>query len=161
MAELTPLEEKLAEVLGLAQAAQKATTKVSKLTDDEQILGTLEKMSEEAAQTEERALALAKARDGKKTAIEEKARETKQEAEEMMNTYLSGDDVDALDGFEFLIMAEAAELGHVEIVEKINETVADGDVRELVEFVRPIQERHVAQVRETALKLAAEEAQEA
>ena len=28
MAELTPLEEKLGEVLGLAQAAQKATTQV-------------------------------------------------------------------------------------------------------------------------------------
>jgi hypothetical protein len=160
MAELSPLEEKLAEVLGLAQAAQKATSKVAKLTEDEQIIGTLEQMSGEAAETEERALALAKAREGKKTAIEEKARETKQEAEEMMNTYLSGDDVDALDGFEFLIMAEAAELGHVEIVEKINETAGDGDVRELVEFVLPIQERHVAQVRETALKLAAEEARE-
>jgi hypothetical protein len=160
MAELSPLEEKLAEVLGLAQAAQKATSKVAKLTEDEQIIGTLEQMSGEAAETEERALALAKAREGKKTAIEEKARETKQEAEEMMNTYLSGDDVDALDGFEFLIMAEAAELGHVEIVEKINETAGDGDVRELVEFVRPIQERHVAQVREAALKLAAEEARE-
>jgi hypothetical protein len=160
MAELSPLEEKLAEVLGLAQAAQKATSKVAKLTEDEQIIGTLEQMSGEAAETEERALALAKAREGKKTAIEEKARETKQEAEEMMNTYLSGDDVDALDGFEFLIMAEAAELGHVEIVEKINETAGDGDVRELVEFVLPIQERHVAQVREAALKLAAEEARE-
>ena len=33
----------------------------------------------------------------------------------MMRTYL-GEDADALDGFEFLIMAEAAELGHWQIV---------------------------------------------
>ena len=31
MAELTPLDEKLGEVLGLAQAAQEATTKVAKM----------------------------------------------------------------------------------------------------------------------------------
>jgi hypothetical protein len=53
-----------------------------------------------------------------------KARETKAEATEMMQTYL-GDDADALDGLEFMIMAEAGELGHVEIVDKMNEQVRD------------------------------------
>lgn len=33
MAELTPLEEKLGEILGLAQAAQEATTKVAGMED--------------------------------------------------------------------------------------------------------------------------------
>lgn len=37
MAELTTLEEKLAEVIGLAGAAQKATEKVEGLVEDEQI----------------------------------------------------------------------------------------------------------------------------
>ena len=34
MAELTPLDEKIGEVLGLAQAAQDATTKMAKLVED-------------------------------------------------------------------------------------------------------------------------------
>jgi hypothetical protein len=33
----------------------------------------------------------------------------------MMSTYL-GDDADALDGFEFLTMAEAGEVGHWSVV---------------------------------------------
>lgn len=159
MADLTPLEEKLAEVMGLAQAAQRATSTVARLTEDEQLRSTLDRMGEEAKETESRAQDIAKAREGKKTAIEEKARETKREAEEMMSTYLD-DDADALDGFEFLMMAEAGELGHVEIVGEINQHVHDPDVDQLVSFVTPIQQRHVQLVREAALRLAAEEARE-
>src|SRR5437762_3462423 len=110
MAELTTLEEKLAEVLGLAQAAQDATKKVEGLVGDESIAGVLQRMREEAKETERRCEELAGERDGKKTAILDKARETKGEASEMMSTYL-GDDADALDGFEFLVMAEAGEVG--------------------------------------------------
>jgi hypothetical protein len=48
MAELTVLEEKLAEVLGLATAAQGATGKIRDMTDDEGLLQTLDRMREEA-----------------------------------------------------------------------------------------------------------------
>ena len=37
MAELTVLEEKLAEVIGLAMAAQGATEKIESLTEDEEL----------------------------------------------------------------------------------------------------------------------------
>jgi hypothetical protein len=156
MAELTQLETKLAEVMGLAQAAKDSTTKVMDLVDDEEVRQTLERMSAEAAETAERCEQVANQLDGKKTAVSEKARETKSEAQEMMSTYLS-DDVDALDGFEFLIMAEAGELGHVEIVEAMNEQAGDDNIRELVEWVRPIQERHFNDTREASLKLAKSE----
>src|SRR2546428_8944481 len=73
-------------------------------------------MAKEAVETEERCTRLAATIEGKKTALLEKARETKREAEEMARTYL-GDDADALDGFEFLTMAEAGEVGHWEIVD--------------------------------------------
>lgn len=109
MEELTTLEEKLAEVLGLAQAAQKATEKVEGLVDDEGIASSLRQMREEAEETERRCTAVAEERDGKRTAILEKAQETKVEASEMMETYL-GDDADGLDGFEFMTMAEAGEV---------------------------------------------------
>lgn len=116
MADLTALESKIGEVLGLAMAAQDATAKVGKLVEEEgghdDLRSTLQRMAKEAKETEERTTDLASELDGKKTAILEKARETKQEATEMMSTYL-GDDADALDGFEFLTMAEAGEVGHV------------------------------------------------
>jgi hypothetical protein len=156
MAELTQLEEKLAEVLGLAQAAQKATDKVASLGDDEQVNSTLKQMGDEAAETERRCTDVAGSLNGKKTAIEEKARETKQEAEEMMSTYL-GDDADQLDGLEFLIMAEAGELGHVEIVNTMNEKAGNAQIGEVAAFALEIQRKHWEQVRDAALSLAAQE----
>ena len=88
MAEVNVLEEKLAEVLGLAQAAQGATEKVEGLVDDERVADTLQRMRQEAVETERRCTEVADGLEGKKTAILDKARETKQEAEEMMRTYL-------------------------------------------------------------------------
>ena len=158
MAELTELDEKLAEVYGLAQAAQNATSKVKGLVDDEQIAEALERMHDEAKQTEERCEQVAGELDGKKTAIQEKARETKQEAEQMMKDYL-GNDADGLDGLEFLIMAEAGELGHVEIVGAMNESTGEQRIQELYEWVKPIQQRHFEQTRECALQLARQEAE--
>ncbi len=146
----------MAEVLGLAQSAQGATEKVAGLTMDEDLKQQLERMKQEAAETEERTTELADELDGKKTAILEAARETKQEAAEMMKTYL-GDDADALDGFEFLTMAEAAEVGHWQIVGKMNERANLPGLQELVQWATPIQQRHFEQSLQGSLKLAAEE----
>ena len=153
MAELTTLEEKLAEVLGLAQAAQGATEKVEGMVGDEEIVAGLQKMREEAAETERRCTDAADSRDGKKTAILEKAQETKTEATEMMSTYLGGDS-DGLDGFEFLTMAEAGEVGHWAVLGKLNETAGESQISELVEWALPIQERHFADVKDGSLELA-------
>jgi hypothetical protein len=94
--------------------------------------------------------------DGKKTAILEKAREVKQEATEMMQTYL-GQDADALDGFEFLTMAEAGEVGHWEIVREMANKAGDAETTELADWALPIQEGHLQAVREGSLVLAREE----
>jgi hypothetical protein len=156
MAELTTLEEKLAEVLGLAQAAQGATEKVEGLTDDDEIAGRLQEMRTEAEETEKRCTEVADNRDGKKTAILDKAQETKSEATEMMQTYL-GSDADDLDGFEFLIMAEAGEVGHWAVLGKLNEKAGEEPIKELVDWALPIQQRHFKTVNECAVTLAAEE----
>ena len=159
MAELTNLESKLGEVIGLAMAAQGATEKVSKLVEqegDQELVEVLGRMQQEAAETEQRCLERAEEFDGKKTAIQEKAREVKREATEMMKTYL-GDDADALDGFEFLTMAEAGEVGHWEILKTLNERARNSGVQSLVEWGIPIQQRHLDTVRQGSLKLAAEE----
>jgi hypothetical protein len=156
MAELTVLESKLGEVMGLAMAAQGATGKIAKLVEhegDEDLLRTLERMREEAVETEERCLERAEELDGKKTAILEKAREVKREATDMMRTYL-GDDADALDGLEFLTMAEAGEAGHWSIVEVLAHRARDARTSMLAAWAKPIQERHFREAKEGSLALA-------
>jgi len=160
MAELTALESKIGEVLGLAMAAQDVTRNVSRLVQDEgeheDLEQALQQMAHEAKETEERTTELASELEGKKTAILEKARETKQEATEMMSTYL-GDDADALDGFEFLTMAEAGEVGHWQVVGTMNQRAQLPGLQELVEWVTPIQQRHFQQTLEGSVELAEDE----
>jgi hypothetical protein len=71
MAELTNLESKLAEVLGLAGAAKGATEKVKGMLDEDEqdLAGVLQRMHEEATETEARCTEVAGRFDGKKTAI--------------------------------------------------------------------------------------------
>ncbi len=159
MADLTPLDEKRAEVLGLAQAAQAATTHVAKMDGADDHKADLDRMSAQAKETEQRTDALIDTLEGKKTAIREKARETKSEAVGMMKTYLGGEE-EALDGFEFLSMAEAGELCHWEIVEKIASTIGDAPATELAQWAVPVQREHLGKVREAYLELATDEAKE-
>src|SRR3954447_9950595 len=159
MPDLSPLEEKLGEVIGLAQAATKVTTQVKRLTDDKELKQLLDTMGKEARETVQKGKAVA-GDVGNKRGIDAQAKETREEVEKMAAIYL-GDDADDLDGFEFLIIAEAGELGHVEIVREVNRAGAkEKAVDAFLKEVLPIQKRHVKDVRAAALKLAKEEAQE-
>ena len=86
MAELTNLESKLGEVMGLAMAAQAATEKVTTFAEDEasELLPTLQQMHDEASETESRCMRLVDQLEGKKTAIQEEARATKSKGAEML-----------------------------------------------------------------------------
>ena len=157
MAELTNLESKLGEVVGLAMAAQAATKKVATLARADKrpgLVAVLEKMNAEAKEAEQRGHAIAETFEGKKSAILGEAREVKKKAGEMMSTYLDPD-ADALDGFEFLTMAEAAEVGHWSVLQTLNESAGNGELRELVSWVLPIQERHLEEALQGSRKLAA------
>src|ERR1700694_453174 len=158
MAELTKLESKLAEVLGLAAAAKGATEKVRAMLDDNELAlaGELTRMHDEARENEARCSEGAGEFDGKKTAILEKARETRREAIEMMETYLAGEDK-ALDGLEFMAMAEAGEVGPWGIVKKVTEQANMRSVAQLAEWALPIQERHLKVVLDCSLALASRE----
>jgi hypothetical protein len=157
MADLTNLESKLGEVLGLAMAAQGATEKVQRLDDlTAELKERLEQMHAEAKETEERTTSVAGTFEGKKTAILDEARDVKQKASEMMSDYLDRAS-DALDGFEFLTMAEAGEVGHWEILKTLNERVRNSQLQELCDWAIPIQQRHFEAARSGSLLLAAEE----
>lgn len=156
MADVTPLEEKLGEVIGLAEAAQEATSKVASLLEDDSQAELLEKLKDESEETAKRGRAVAESRDGDADGVLKQAEETKEEGVEMMNSYL-GEDSDGLDGFEFLIMTEAGEAGHWAILGKLNEKAGEREIGDLVDWALPVQERHLSEVREASLELAAEE----
>ena len=158
MAELTTLDTKIGEVIGLAMAAKGATNAIVKLVDDDHVARTLRKMHDDAAKIEQMGTELISSDTytGRKTAILEQARETRHEVSEMMETYL-GSDPDGLDGLEFLTMAEAGEVGHWKVIEKLNEQQGDRDLKELTDFIVPLQEQHLALTLEGTLVLAGQE----
>jgi hypothetical protein len=73
-----------------------------------------------------------------------------------MSTYL-GHDADALDGFEFLTMAEAGEVGHWTVVRTMNERANLPGLQEIVDWMIPIQQRHLETTLEGSVELAADE----
>jgi hypothetical protein len=156
MAELTNLETKLGEVIGLAMAAQAATERVEKLTDDRQLAAALKKMRKEAAQAEKDGTAVAASINGKKSKILAEARSVKTKGATMMKTYLERGS-DDLDGFEFLTMAEAGEVGHWSVLETLNRQARHPGIKQLVSTHLPIQKRHLKDVMAASLSLAAKE----
>ena len=106
---------------------------------DKELTRQLEQMREDARETEERGTRSAGDLEGKKTAVLDKARETEAGAAEMMSTY-HGSDAEGLDGFEFLTMAQAAEVGHWSVLRKLNERAGDERLAKLIEWALPIQE---------------------
>lgn len=156
MAELTNLETKLGEVIGLAMAAQAATERVEKLTDDRQLKKQLQTMRKEAAKAEKDGTTVAASFSGKKAKILTEARTVRTKGATMMKTYLERGS-DELDGFEFLTMAEAGEVGHWSVLQELNKQAKHPGVRTLVEEQLPIQRRHFKDVTSVSLQLAAKE----
>jgi hypothetical protein len=156
MAELTKLEAKLAEVIGLAMAAQGATQKVEKLVGDGALAVQLRTMREEAAEAEQRGTEVASGFSGKKSAILKEARSVKKKATDMMSDYLEKDS-DGLDGFEFLTMAEAGEVGHWSVLGELNKKARHAEIRDLVRWQLPIQRQHFKTAQQACLVLAAGE----
>ena len=158
MATLTKLESKIAEVMGLAMASQEAVDTVSDLLDDDghPLTEKLARMRLEARETQKRCTEVAGTFDRKKTAIVAAAKETKAEAVEMMETYLEGEE-DALDGFEFLTMAEAGEVGHWLVVTAMAKTAGNAQVAALADWAIAIQQRHFQDVLDASVQLAGDE----
>ena len=153
---LTNLETKLGEVIGLAMAAQGGTDKIAKLVDDRELKRQLKTMKSEAAEAEQAGTEVAGSINGKKGAILKEAREVKTKATKMMTTYLDRS-ADGLDGYEFLTMAEAAEVGHWSVLEEMNRQAAHPGIRRLTRTQLPIQKRHLKEAMAGSVKLAAKE----
>ena len=74
----------------------------------------------------------------------------------MMSDYLERGS-DGLDGFEFLTMAEAGEVGHWAVLGELNKKARNAQVRELVRWQLPIQRQHLKAAQQGCLVLAAQE----
>ncbi|MGH2996026.1 MAG: hypothetical protein ACRDM9_06900 [Gaiellaceae bacterium] len=74
----------------------------------------------------------------------------------MMTTYLDRGS-DGLDGFEFLTMAEAGEVGHWGVMEQLNKQARHAGIRSLTRVQIPIQKRHLRDDQAGSLRLAAKE----
>ena len=156
MAELTNLETKLGEVIGLAMASQVTIERVGKLSKDRAIAKQLKMMRSEAAQAEKQGTTLAASFNGKKRKILGEARTVKKKGGEMMKAYLERGS-DALDGFEFITMAEAGEVGHWQVLEQMAKDAKHAGVRDLVKVQLPIQKRHLKEAMAASMTLAAKE----
>ena len=161
MAELTNLETKLGEVIGLAMAAQVSIDRISKLAKDEaELTQQLQTMRQEAAEAEQRATELASTFEGKKSKIVAEARSVKKKGGEMLKTYLDSD-ADLLDGLEFMTMAEAGEVGHWQVLQQLNKKARHPGIRELAKQQLQIQKRHLRDVMLASTTVAASEDPEA
>ena len=157
MAELTNLETKLGEVIGLAMAAQVSIDRITKLAKNEKpLLQQLKRMRAEAAAAEKGGTRLATTFDGKKSKILAEARSVKKKGGEMLKTYLDRD-ADALDGMEFMTMAEAGEVGHWQVLEQLNKKAKHPGIRDLTRQQLPIQKRHLKEALAASSALAAAE----
>lgn len=157
MAELTNLETKLGEVIGLAMASQVSIDRVSKLAKGEkEITKQLQRMRKEAEQAEKAATQLAQSFDGKKSKILTEARNVKKKGGEMLKTYLDKN-ADLLDGLEFMTMAEAGEVGHWQVLEQMNKKAKHAGIRALTKEQLAIQKRHLREVMLASTTVASQE----
>ena len=114
-------------------------------------------MRKEAAQAEKDGTAVAASLNGKKSKILAEARSVKTKGATMMKTYLERGS-DDLDGFEFLTMAEAGEVGHWSVLQELNKQARHPGVRRSSSSTHlPIQKRHLKDVMAASLQLAAKE----
>jgi hypothetical protein len=104
----------------------------------------LARMKRQAEETERRTDELVDTLEGRETAIREKARD--EVRGDGHDEDLPQWEEEALDGFEFLSMAEAGPC-HWEIVDTIAETAGEREVKQLADWAVPVQCEHVETVR--------------
>ena len=102
------------------------------------------------------ATAVAASFSGKKAKILSEARTVRTKGATMMKTYLERGS-DELDGFEFLTMAEAGEVGHWSALQELNKQAKHTGIRRLVSTHLPIQKRHLKDAMAASVQLAAKE----
>lgn len=135
--ELTPVQEKLAEVLGLARAAPVALARVADRADDPE-LGA---MRREAEQVQQRCADIAAMWGDVVWDVLSHAATVERKAGELVAAWVKAG-TDTIDRYAFLAMAETGELAATAALGVLGS--GDATIEELVEWALPLQERHLA-----------------
>lgn len=152
---LTVLQQKLAEVHGLAMSATVVTRKVEERLDDEGLIRELRAMREDAEETRARCVLV------ERILPEELFEEVRAHA---TSTHETGADLlgawfkagtDPLRAWTFLAMGEAAEVAMWSALAALAGGAGEPNVAELVEWALPIQRRHLQVALDGAVALAA------
>jgi hypothetical protein len=134
---LSPLQEKLGEVLGLALAAPVVIAKVEQRADDPRFA----EMRAEAAEIQARCGAIAECWGEQRWDVLTHADFVEQKAGELAAAWFKAS-TDAVQAYEFLAMAEAGELAATLALGALNRGGSRA-IEELVAFAHPVQQRHL------------------
>ena len=159
MAELTKLEAKRGEVTGLAMAAQAATKKVGTLAKKDKATVLVRDLNRMHADAKENRKALYRHRQHvpwQENGNPGRGADSKGQGRGDDGRYWDAES-DALDGFEFLTMAEAGEVGHWSVLKTLNKNAGHADIASLVEWALPIQEGHLKGAMAGSVLLAGDE----
>ena len=142
MSDLSPLQEKVGEVLGLALAAPVVVGRVEQRVADAQLLAELRTLRREAEEVQARCGAIA-AGWGDETRWDVLAHGSYVERKvgELGHAWFKAA-TDAVQAYEFLAMAEAGEIAATAALGVLNRG-GEAAIEELVAWALPVQERHL------------------
>lgn len=153
MGELTPLQEKLGEVHGLALAAPALVARVAGRVDDASLRRRLRALEVDALDLQERCARVAAAwgEDAYWDVLAHAATVERKAAELATAWFRAG--TDAVRAYELLAMAEAGELAATLALQALGE--GDGEVAKLAAHALAVQERHLRTALDGCVRCAA------
>lgn len=147
---LTVLHQKLAEAHGLALAAIDVTRKVEPLLADVELSGRLRAMRKEAEETRDRCVILASGE------MRAHANTIHERAADLAGAWFKAG-TDALSGWSFLAMGEAAEVTTWAAVTELALQAHDEAIAALAAWALPVQQEHLAVTLSGAVRIARHE----
>lgn len=153
MGELTPLQEKLGEVHGLALAAPMVLAKVGDRTSDDTLRAEVRRLGVEAGDVQRRCAQVA-AGWGEETYwdVLAYAASVERKAAELANVWFRAG-TDGVRAYEFLAMAEAGELAATLALRALGE--GDAEVAQLAAWALGVHERHLGTAFDGCVRAAA------
>jgi hypothetical protein len=141
---LTVLQQKLAEVHGLAMGATVVTHKVEELTEDPVLRRELERMRADAEETRARCVLVARILpEDLFDEVRAHAISTHETSADLVGAWFKAG-TDPLRAWTYLAMGEAAEVAMWSALAALAGNAEEPNVAELVEWGLPIQRRHLA-----------------
>ena len=152
---LTVLQQKLAEVHGLAMSATVVTRKVEERVGDPGLRAELELMRDDAEETRARCLLVERILpEDLFEEVRAHANSTHETGADLVGAWFKAG-TDPLRAWTFLAMGEAAEVAMWSALAALAGDAEEPNVAELAEWALPIQRRHLAVALDGAVALAA------